>query len=341
LASSPAILATLGLMTAAPALADDVSRSDFHVTTTDGVSIFVRELRDPGTPNGTEPLILVHGARVPGLASFDLDAPGGSLAADLARSLRRPVFVMDARGYGKSDRSEAMSRPPSANRPLSRAYEVVRDIDAVVGAARDRTGAKGVTLFGWATGGMWSAYYASLWPEKVNHLIALNALYGGSERHATLASTPPKAGYALYEAASLFPGWDKSIPDADKTTWRDPVVAEAYARAALASDPDSGGRSPAAFRAPLGAIEDSGYQAGGRRLFDASSIAAALLVIRSENDFWSRKEDADALVHDATRARTTRLVTLPGATHFVHLERPHRGRDRLMAEIAAFLGAER
>jgi pimeloyl-ACP methyl ester carboxylesterase len=64
-------------------------------------------------------------------------------------------------------------------------------------------------------------------------------------------------------------------------------------------------------------------------------------VIRSENDFWSRKEDADALVHDATRARTTRLVTLPGATHFVHLERPHRGRDRLMAEIAAFLGAER
>jgi pimeloyl-ACP methyl ester carboxylesterase len=326
---------------AAPALAEGVSRTDFRVTTTDGVGIHVREIRSTEEPNGVEPLILVHGARVPGLASFDLDVPGGSLAADLARQMRRTVFVMDARGYGKSDRPEAMSRPPAATKPLSRAYEVVRDIDAVVRVARERTGARTVALLGWATGGMWAGYYASLWPENVSHLIALNALYGGATEHGYLSPTPPKAGYAVYDAASLFPGWDKSIPETDKARWRDPAIADAYVRAALASDPLSDERTPPAFRAPLGAIEDSGYQAGGRRLFDAGSITASLLVIRSESDFWSRPEDAAALARDASRAQNARIVTLPGATHFVHLERPDRGRDRLLKEIAAHLGAER
>jgi pimeloyl-ACP methyl ester carboxylesterase len=292
----------------------------------------------------------VHGARVPGVASFDLDAAGGSLAADLAIRLRRVVYIMDARGYGSSDRAEALSRPAGESRPLSRAHEVVRDIDAAVRAVRQRSGARKAALLGWATGGMWCAYYASLWPDIVSHLVTLNALYGGSDRHPTLGPgsanadpsdrhrlNPSIGGYAVYDAASLFPGWDRSIPSSDKTSWRDPAVADAYGRAALASDPTSASRAPPAFRAPLGAIEDSFYQASGRRLFDAGSITAATLVVRSELDFWSRPEDADAFVRDAGRARRVKLVTLPGATHFVHLERPERGRARLIDEIAELL----
>lgn len=338
-------------LSAGPAeAAPDLVREELRATTADGIGIRVREVRPRGGATG-EPIILVHGARVPGIASFDLEVPGGSLAAELADRLGRAVYVMDARGYGGSDRPAAMDRPAAGSRPLSRGHEVVRDIDAVARLAADRAGTDTVALVGWATGGMWSAWYASLWPERVGRLVALNALYGGADRHPTLGPGSPAAdparpdrlsptvgGYTLNTAAALFPSWDRTIPTEDKTSWRDPAVVEAYAHEALASDPAAETRDPPAFRAPSGATEDSFIQAGGRRLFDAGSITAPVLLIRSEHDFWSRPEDAAAFAHDAVRSAGVRSITLPGATHYAHLDRPEHGRDALIAEIAAFLG---
>jgi len=337
----------LNVATGAP----EVVRHDFRVRTADGVNIFVREIRPgSGAVARGEPLILVHGARVPGLGSFDLPVPGGSLAADLAQRTGRQVYVMDARDYGGSDRSSAMNQPPGANLPQARAFEVVRDIAAVVVEAEHRAASHTVALFGWATGGMWVGYYASLHPEQVAHLVTLNALYGGSDQHTILGPgssmrdpthpdrlSPNIGAYSWNDAASLVRGWDRSIPIADKSQWRDPAVAEAYQHAALASDPAAATRNPPAFRAPQGAIEDSFYQASGRRLFDASSITAHVLVVRSERDFWSRPEDVEAFAQDAVRARSVRIVTLADATHFVHLDRAERGRDRLMSEVVALL----
>lgn len=350
-ASRAAVLAAA--LAAGPAkAAPDPVREELRVTTADGIGIRVREVR-PRAGAAGEPLILVHGARVPGIASFDLDVPGGSLAAELAERLGRAVYVMDARGYGGSDRPAAMDRPTAESRPQSRAHEVVRDIDAVARMAAERTGSDTVALVGWATGGMWSAWYASLWPERVGHLVVLNALYGGADRHPTLGPGSPTAdpdhpdrlspkigGYTLNTEAALFPSWDRTIPAEDKTLWRDPAVAAAYARTALASDPAADTRDPPAFRAPAGATEDSFLQAGGRRLFDAGSITAPVLLVRSEHDFWSRPEDMAAFAHDAMRSEGVRSLTLPGATHYVHLDRPERGRDALIAEIAAFLGSQ-
>lgn len=36
-----------------------------------------------------------------------------------------------------------------------------------------------------------------------------------------------------------------------------------------------------------------------------------------------------------------RTVTIPDATHFVHLDRPERGRDQLVREVLGFLDAGR
>jgi pimeloyl-ACP methyl ester carboxylesterase len=60
-------------------------------------------------------------------------------------------------------------------------------------------------------------------------------------------------------------------------------------------------------------------------------------VIRSDRDFWSRPEDVDLLVQHAVHAREVRAVTLENATHFVHLDRPERGRDRFLSEVLGFL----
>lgn len=328
----------------------DLRREDFLATTADGVRIFVREVRQEGPAGGERvPVVLIHGARVPGLASFDLPVPGGSLAADLAGA-GHTVYVMDARGYGRSERPAAMARPPAENPPLVRAPEVARDLAAAVGAARERTGRDRVALLGWATGGTWTGYYATLQPETLSHLILLNTLYQ-SPGHPSLgagsdledASHPGRfdaAGTGAYRfnaAVSLTPGWDRSIPLEDKDAWRDPRVAAAYVEAALASDPTSGERTPPSFRAPSGALEDSFYQALGHHIWHASLIRTPMLVVAGERDFWSQPADRERLAAQLTHAPRVRVVVIPDATHFVHLDRPERGRERFLQEVLAFL----
>ena len=104
----------------------------------------------------------------------------------------------------------------------------------------------------------------------------------------------------------------------------------------MASDPTSNSRTPASFRAPSGAMEDSFYLATGRQLWDASLITCPTLVVRSGADFWSRPQDLEVLGRHLVHA-AARLVTIPDATHFVHLDRPERGRAQLLADVLAFV----
>ncbi len=267
-----------------------VIREEFFITSDPRIQIFVREVKDGETQHMQKvPVLLLHGARVPGVASFDLDVPNASLAADLA-SNGHVVYVIDARGYGNSSRPPEMEQPPTENPPLTRSSEVVRDITAVIEWIRQHLGVQRVALLGWATGGHW-------------HL----------------------------------PSWDHSIPLEEKTQWRDPAVAQTYVAAALASDPTSQTRTPPSFRAPSGAMEDSFYLAIGRQLWDASLIRVPTLILRSERDFWSRPQDAELLAEHLVHAPRVRKVTLLDATHYVHLDRPERGRDAFIKEVLSFL----
>jgi pimeloyl-ACP methyl ester carboxylesterase len=303
-------------------------RADFFIPVEPGVSIFAREVR-ASRPAGV-PVVLVHGARVPGLASFDLGTPAGSLAQDLAEA-GHAAYIFDARGYGRSSRPAAMDKPPQASLPLTRSNEVVRDLAGVVEEVRDRARVREVAIVGWATGGMWAGHYASLYPERVSQVVFYNALYGGHDGHPLLgrgsASEDPhrpgrfnieSAGaYQFHTAQSLRPSWDGSIPGPDPAGWRDPQVLDAYVQAALASDPTSDDRTPPSFRAPSGAMEDSFLLASGHQVFNASTITGRILIIRSERDFWSRPQDAARLERDLHRAASVRHVVIQNATHYV------------------------
>lgn len=335
----------------APAL--KIARQDFFVPSEAGIQLFVRELAARDSSSEVTPILLIHGARVPGLASFDLDVPGGSLAAELAeRGLA--IYVMDVRGYGGSTRPQEMSELASEHAPLVRSNEAAHDIGAVVEWICTRRHVKKVALFGWATGGQWAGYYASFYPEKVSVLILLNSMYGGSAKHPLMGhgsemEDPRHPGqfnasacgsYRFNTEPSLFAAWDRSIPVENKDAWRDPAVAKAYAAAALASDSTSGTRTPPSFRSPCGALEDSFYLAVGRQLWDASLIMARTLVLASELDFWSRVEDRELLRSHLVHAPRVKIVVLKGATHFVHLDRPAHGRAQLLEEIVRFVGSE-
>ena len=58
------------------------------------------------------------------------------------------------------------------------------------------------------------------------------------------------------------------------------------------------------------------------------------LVIFSQNDFWSRKEDALAIINEAPNAQ---LVEIPKATHFVHLDKNEHGRKIFVDNVIDFL----
>jgi len=121
-----------------------------------------------------------------------------------------------------------------------------------VDLVRKRTGASRVSLFGWATGSQWAGYYAALYSEKLSHLILLNALYGADAPHPLMGHgsemedpahpghlNPAMGAYRCNSTDSLLGAWNRSIPAADKAAWRDPTVADAYVREALASDPET------------------------------------------------------------------------------------------------------
>jgi len=221
----------------------------------------------------------------------------------------------------------------------------------VVDAIRGHRWVARVALFGWATGGQWAGYYASLYPSNVSALILLNSLYRGSSQQAQIGrgtdsedpvhpgrfSQASCGGYRYNDAASLLRPWDHSIPMEDKSEWRDPSVTRAYVDAAIASDPVSRSQSPPSFRSPCGAMVDSFYLAIGRQLWDASLVTAPTLVVASERDFWSRSEDREHLVADLVHSPRVRVVVISGATHFVHLDRPERGRTEVLDTIEAFM----
>ena len=243
-------------------------REDLFASSDVGVQIHVREVRTEAD-RLCEPILLVHGARVPGIASFDLPVAGGSLAADLADK-GFCAYVMEIRGYGQSTRPHEMEEPPDKHAPLVRSVDAVHDIDAVIDLIRKRTGVSRVSLFGWATGGQWAGYYATLHSDKVSHLILLNALYGADAPHPLMGHgsdmedpthpgrlNPSIGAYRCNTAESLLGGWNRSIPIEDTAAWRDPAIADSYVREALASDPESTNHNPLCFRSPNGALEDS------------------------------------------------------------------------------------
>lgn len=347
-----AIPAALLCLVCTPCAELEVQRRDFFVDSDPGIHLFVREVvigSEPADVLG-EPILLIHGARVPGLASFDLAVPGGSFAADLAKR-GFDVYVMDVRGYGRSSRPIEMEEPRDAHSPLVRSNDAAHDISAVVDAICRRRSAARVTLFGWATGGQWAGYYASIYPGKVRALILLNSLYRGTSaqpligrgtdsedpRHPGRFNEASCGAYRFNDGPSLLRPWDRNIPVEDKSEWRDPAVAKAYVDAALASDPTSESRTPPSFRSPCGAMEDSFYLAVGRQLWDASLIAAPTLVVASGRDFWSRPDDRENLAADLVHSPRVQVRVIPGATHFVHLDRPDRGRAELLEMITAFL----
>jgi len=350
--SVKSVLLALAALLGFPALvlAQDVKiqKTDLQIDALDpGIKLFLREKMPEGAPAATDQnvILFLHGATSPASCDFDLSYKDYSWADWLVRR-GYIVYMGDYRNYGGSTREPAMDQPASQNKPVSRSYLALRDIEAMVNAIKARRGVSKVTLIGWSWGAMMAGYYASLHSENVGKLVLYAPLYSYPE-HTNLGAgsglqnkrSPSDFNFALgaYRIASEAANtarWNGEIPVDNKDEYRDPALPAAFWNECLATDPTSNQRNPPSLRAPNGVLEDSFYQATGRPLWNAANIYAPTLVIAAAYDTWSFPQDRAGLMRDLVHAQSKRSVLIPDGTHFVLFEKQ---RFAFFEEILKFL----
>jgi pimeloyl-ACP methyl ester carboxylesterase len=256
------------------------------------------------------------------------------------------VWMGDYRNYGYSTREKTMDEPAAKNQPVTRSYQALRDIEAMVNHIKRTRDVQKVTLIGWSWGAMMAGYYASLHSEDVHKLVLYAPLYNFND-HTNLGPgsalqnkrKPYEFNFALgaYRLASEAANtgrWNGEIPLENKDEYRDAAVPAAFWSECMATDPSSNTRNPPSLRAPNGVLEDSFYQATGRPLWNASSIYVPTLLIAGAYDTWSFPEDREGLMRDLVHAPAKQSVLIPDATHFVLFE---KNRLQFFEEILKFL----
>jgi pimeloyl-ACP methyl ester carboxylesterase len=325
--------------------AAQVTREDFSVTSDPTVQLFVRAVK-PATNSTQTPILLLHGGGGGGIASYDVNVLGYSLAETFA-SAGHPTYLMSVRGWERSTRPAGLDQAANANPPLVQSEEAVRDISAVVDSIQQRHRNQTVALVGHASGGHWAGMYTSRNSAKVSALVMLNSLYGVDapwELRQTFERKERPGQFNLDGAAyrevtveGLIANWSSNIPVEDKTQWRDLAVAQAYQTLTFENDPTSATRQPPSVRIPGGFRLDAYNLSRGQKLWNAADIQVPTLFIRGDRDHWSRQADLQALDAELVNAPRKKLVTIPNGTHFLFLDRPERGRDRFVQEVLSFL----
>lgn len=192
---------------------------------------------------------------------------------------------------------------------------------------------------GWATGSQWLGHYASLFPDRISHLIYYNGAYGGPAGAWPLQDAFADPGQPAELDYKRLGAYQLSTADDLAARWRqegiDPAFLDRYVALAMEGDKTANERSPASFRYPSGPFEDTLKMVNGRQLFDASFIRSHVLILRSGNDFWSRPIDAQTLLAHLSHAASAELVELPGASHYVHLQ-PTPERRKFLDAVLAF-----
>ena len=334
-----AFLVAAALFSAVVQPGASVVRSDFTVSSDPGIELFVRQVRTAGDAAPHDPVLLIHGARVGGLASFDVDVNGLSLAAHLARA-GHAVYIADLRGFGRSTYPEAMHGPRFEAPPATPTGDAVTDIRAVLAAIKARHGQAPVAGLGWATGSHRLAAAEAAYPGSFDRLVVFNAVYGGQGDWplSEAFSAPGEPGrfdydrfgaYRLSDADSLVGRWARADGVSEAFVAR-------YVELAMEGDPTAQSRTPTSFRHPSGPIADTLRAVHDGALYDAGDIRSRVLILRSEDDFWSRPIDVTTLADDLNSAADVTVAELSGASHYVHLQ-PGQARERFLTMVLDYL----
>src|SRR4029453_17652102 len=173
LVSGIVVVVLLSLSNLSPAGAADLVTEEFMVDAAEpGIQLYVRNKHpaDLAQVPAGHVLLYVHGATQPSEATFDLPLEGLSWM-DYIAGHGWDVYLMDARGYGRSTRSPELAQANAAQAPVVWTDAKVQDAGAVIDFILKRRGAPKISLLGWSWGTIVTAAYAAEHGDKVGGLV--------------------------------------------------------------------------------------------------------------------------------------------------------------------------
>ncbi|MBS0420296.1 MAG: alpha/beta fold hydrolase [Proteobacteria bacterium] len=297
-----------------------------------GLRLFLRHLPPlHGSTAGTKSVLFVHGATFPSALAAAYPFGGHSWMEDLARA-GIDSWALDFMGYGGSDRYPPMSDPAATGAPLLRTEEASRQIEAAMRFIRDKQHMQKLSIIAHSWGTLPSGLLATRHPDLLDRLVLFGPV---ALRHEhpddDSANKPAPAWNVTVEAQrKRFYGY---VPRGEA-----PVLAASdmalWGPAYLASDPNSGQRTPPSVRVPYGPLADLDRAWSGHFPYDPSRIRVPVLIIRGEWDDVTTNKDAHWLYESLRNAPVKRDVVISRGTHVMHLE---ASRFQLYREVQTFV----
>jgi pimeloyl-ACP methyl ester carboxylesterase len=289
-----------------------------------GLRLFLRHLPPPeGTvPRGV--VLYVHGGTFSSALSIAHRLDGRSWRDELCAAGFH-VWSLDFHGFGCFS-----DRYPDAdpNTPLGRTEDASRQLEQAVRYILDHHAVARLSLVAHSWGTMVSGHLAGRCPDLIDRMV----FFGPIARRTPLADAPKLSAWRLITLADQ---WDRFT--ADVPPGEPPVLSrrhfDPWGEAYLDSDPASRDRDPPAVNTPSGAFQDIFDAWAGSLSYDPGLIRTPVAIIRGAWDSMCANADAAWLL-DAIR--NAREVTIPRATHLMHLE---DNRYALYRATEAFLTA--
>jgi len=313
----------------------DLATEEFYIPSTDhNIKLYVRNKHSKNQNKfPTDKILLyVHGATFPAEASFDT-ALGGKSMMDYIASHGYDVYMLDLRGYGRSDRPPEMQLAAEQNAPIVRTDTAVKDVDAAVKFVMQRRGVTRINLMGWSWGTSIMGWYTVQNPSTVGKLVLYAPMWLFEAPPAS--NSPPLGAYRTVTAEAFRQRWYTGVPE-DKRAglapdgWIDTII-----QAVLSSDPTSTTRNPAAVRAPNGILADNDdHWRSGKPLYDPSQITVPTIIVHAEWDADLPTYMAREYFSKLTRTPYKRYVEIGEGTHFVMME---KNRMQLFQAVQQFL----
>jgi pimeloyl-ACP methyl ester carboxylesterase len=317
------------ITTPAPASKLDAREEHFRIRSgIDSCEIFLRYL--PALPNvgSSRAVLYVHGATFPSALSIAHRFDGRSWRDELVAAGYH-VWGVDFLGFEESDPYPAMGLPAEANPPLGRAPEASRQIEQAVRFIASHHGLERVSIIAHSWGTIATGLFATGNPELVDRLVFFGPI---TLRQASGGQPPAFPAWRLISVEDQRNRFVEDVPPGEP-----PVLSkhfDEWGKAYLATDPESGTRSPASVKTPSGPIADIFAAWHGRLAYDPAEIKAPTAIVRGEWDSLVTDADARWLFDALNAAPTKRDVKIGRGTHLMHLE---ENRYELYKEAQSFL----
>ncbi|MDF2367921.1 alpha/beta hydrolase [Sneathiella sp.] len=300
--------------------------------------IFLRNKRRAdavlGRPDRT--LLFVHGATYPSSVTFDFVAGGYSWMDTLAEA-GFDCWLMDIRGYGRSDRPAEMEQVAEANGPIVHTDVAVADLGNMVEYILAKRNMEKLQLLGYSWGTLITGAYTAKNNDKVERL----AFYGTSMLNSgasLIGNDRPTAAYRYVDAQSIKTRWEHGLDPSEIEDIIEPDWQQKWLEEAIASDPRSGEHDPPMLRAPTGVVDDKVCRwSQGIFQYDPANITVPTLVIVGEKDIETTPEGALTIFHKLANAPHRRYIIVGKTTHSALLE---RRREQLFRATQSFLEEE-